>query len=85
MKEFQHVLQSGEGFHSKPASRFVQMVKGLDSAVTVSGNDNVVSADRLAELAALGVHKGERITITFEDHVSDDEVERFKEFAKEYL
>lgn len=85
MKEFQHVLQSGEGFQAKPAIRFVQMVKGLDSAVTVSGNDNVVSADRLAELAALDVHKGERITVTFEDHVSDEDVERFREFAREYL
>lgn len=85
MKEFQHVLRNGSGFHAKTASKFVQMVKGLDSAVTVSKDDNVVSADRLSELASLDAREGERITVTFENHVSDEEVERFREFAEAHL
>lgn len=85
MKEFHHVLRNELGFHAKTASKFVQMVKGLDSAVTVSRAENVVSADRLSELASLDAHKGECITVTFENNVSDEEVERFKEFAEAYL
>ncbi len=85
MKEFHHVLRNERGFHPKTASRFVQMVKGLDSAVTVSWDDNVVSADRLSDLASLDVHKGEQITVTFEDYVSDEEMGRFREFAKQNL
>ena len=85
MKEFHHVLRNELGFHAKTASKFVQMVKGLDSAVTVSRDDNVVSADRLSSLASLAARKGERITVTFENHVSDEEVEKFREFAEEHL
>lgn len=85
MKEFHHVLRNELGFHAKTASKFVQMVKGLDSAVTVSRDDNVVSADRLSDLASLDARKGERITVTFENHVSDEEVEKFREFAEAHL
>lgn len=85
MKEFHHILRNESGFHAKTASKFVQMVKGLDSAVTVSRDDHVVSADRLSELASLDARKGERITVTFENHVSDEEVERFREFAEAHL
>ncbi len=85
MKEFHHVLRNGSGFHAKTASKFVQMVKGLDSAVTVSRDDNVVSADKLTDLVSLDARKGERITVTFENHVTDEEVERFREFAEAHL
>lgn len=85
MKEFQHVLQNKLGLHAKPASEFVQMVKSLDSAVTVSKDGQVVSADKLLSLASLDVHKGDTITITFESDVSDEEVGRFKEFVEQNL
>ena len=85
MKEFQHVLQTKLGLHAKPAGEFVQMVKSLDSAVTVEKGGQVVSADKLLALASLDVHKGDTITITFENDVSDEEVNRFKEFAEKHL
>lgn len=85
MKEFQHVLQNKLGLHAKPASEFVQMAKSLDSAVTVSKGSQVVSADKLLSLASLDAHKGDTITITFESDVSDEEVEKFREFAEKNL
>lgn len=85
MNEFQHVLQNDSGLQAKPASEFVQMVKNLDSAVTVSKDSQVVSADKLLALASLNVHKGDTITVTFEDGVSDEEVNRFREFMEKYL
>lgn len=85
MKEFQHILQNKLGLHAKPASEFVQMVKSLDSAVTVSRGDQVVSADKLLALVSLDVHKGDRITITFENDVQDEEVEKIREFVEKNL
>lgn len=85
MKEFQHILQNKLGLHAKPASEFVQMVKSLDSAVTVSRGDKVVSADKLLALVSLDVHKGDCITISFENDVPDEDVERIRKFVVENL
>ncbi len=85
MKEFQHILQNKLGLHAKPASEFVQMVKSLDSAVTVSRGDKVVSADKLLALVSLDVHKGDCITISFENDVQDEEVEKIRKFVVENL
>ncbi len=85
MKEFHHVLQNRLGLHAKPVSEFVQMVKSLDSAVTVSGGDKVASADKLLALVSLDVHKGDSITVTFENGVRDEEIEKIREFVERHL
>lgn len=85
MKEFHHVLQNRLGLHAKPASEFVQMVKSLDSAVTVSRGDKVASADKLLALVSLDVHKGDSITVTFENDVRDEEIEKIREFVERHL
>ena len=85
MKEFHHVLQNRLGLHAKLASEFVQMVKSLDSAVTVSGGDKVASADKLLSLVSLDVHKGDSITVTFENDVRDEEIEKIREFVERHL
>lgn len=85
MKEFEHILQNKLGFQAKAAGEFVQMVKSLDSAVTVSKDDKVVSADKLLSLVSLDGHKGDAITFTFEDDVREEDVEKIREFIGKYL
>lgn len=82
MLEFQYKIKDDLGFHARPVGQLVELVKGMDTAVTVTKDGKTVSADQLVALMALDVDKGDVITVTLEDDSDEADVEKVKAFLE---
>ena len=83
MTEFQYKISDERGFHARPVGLLVELVKGMDTAVTITKDGNTVSADQLVALMTLNVKKGDVITITLEDDCDEAELEKVKKFVEQ--
>lgn len=67
MTEIQVTITDPCGFHARPAGKLVQLVKEMDSRVTLSTQDGrEVAATRLIAMMSLGIRCGEQITLRVE-------------------
>ena len=83
MTEFQYKISDELGFNGRPVGLLVELVKGMDTAVTITKDGNTVSADQLVALMTLNVKKGDVITITLEDDCDEAELEKVKKFVEQ--
>ena len=65
MKRFEHTIRDSVGIHVRPAMQIVQIAKRFaDTAITVTRGNKSVRANALLRLIALGIHRGDKVTIT---------------------
>ena len=55
-----------EGLHTRPANRFVKIVKNLSCSVTIRKGDKDAPGASLLKIMKLGVVQGDEITVTCE-------------------
>ena len=65
MKRFEHTIQAPTGIHARVAFQIRRIARRFpDTAITVSGEEKTVRADKLLRLLSLGVRGGDRVTVT---------------------
>ena len=65
MKRFAHTIQAPTGIHARVAFQIRRIARRFpDTAITVSGEEKTVRADKLLRLLSLGVRGGDRVTVT---------------------
>ena len=82
MKQFDHVVQSPEGIHARPAMQLAGFAKSLSGKVTVSCGGRTVSAKNLIQLLTLHAGRGAEVTFTVEGPEEIKETERLREFCR---
>ena len=64
MKRFEHTIQAPTGIHARVAFQIRRIARRFpDTAITVSGEEKTVRADKLLRLLSLGVRGGDRVTV----------------------
>lgn len=65
MKRFEHTIQAPTGIHARAAFQIRRIARRFpDTAITVSGAEKTVRADKLLRLLSLGIRSGDRVTVT---------------------
>lgn len=80
MKNFQYKIQDPLGLHVRPAGMLVKKAKEYESIITIVKGNKKAFADKLMDVMALGIKKGEDITVNVEGEDEDLaflEMERF--------
>ena len=63
MKAFTYVITDKAGVHARPAGMIVKEAQKFDSSVTVKADKGCADAKKLMQLMALGVRRGDEITV----------------------
>lgn len=66
------LVENRSGVHARPAVLFVQTAAKFQSNITIKKNDIIVSAKSIINILALGIVRGEEITISAEG--KDEEI-----------
>ena len=66
MKEFKYVVTDNEGIHARPAGLLVKEAAKFASTTTIAKGAKKGDLKRIFGVMALGVKKGEEITVTCE-------------------
>ena len=86
MKQFTYTIKDPIGSHARPAGLLAKAAKGLDSAVTIAGEDGrSAAATRLMALMGLGIKSGERVTVTVEGGDEEASAAAMEQFFRENL
>lgn len=86
MKEFQYTIRDPLGIHARPAGLLAREAKRFDSVCTISGNGR--DARRLTQLMlvmAMGVRKGDTVTIRCEGRDEEEAFTALKTFFEKNL
>lgn len=83
MKSFDYVITDEVGIHARPAGLLVKAVKELGAKVTIAKGDKSAEAQKLMAVMALGVKKGETVTVIVDG--DDAAFEAVKKFFEENL
>ena len=59
-----YVVPFIEGFHARPASQFIQLVKDFPGDVQIELNGKSVNGKSLLHILTLGAKQGGRLTVT---------------------
>ena len=85
MKEFKYVVTDNEGIHARPAGLLVKEAAKFASSTTIAKGAKKGDLKRIFGVMALGVKKGEEITVTCEGADEDKASEALKAFFEETL
>lgn len=85
MKSFQYVVKDELGIHARPAGLLVKEAKNFTSKIMVKSGDKEADATRLMAVMALGVKKGNSVTVTAEGADEDAAIAGIKKFFEAQL
>ena len=85
MKTFDYTITDEVGIHARPAGLLAKKVKEYASKVTIEKGGKSAEAQKLMALMALGVKKGETVTVTVEGDDEETAVSEIETFFKENL
>lgn len=85
MKAFDYVVTDEVGIHARPAGVLAKKVKEFTSKVTITKDGKSAEAQKLMAVMALGVKKGETVTVSVEGDDEDTAVSALEAFFKENL
>ena len=85
MKSFNYVITDEVGIHARPAGLLVKKVKEFGSKVTISKDGKSAEAQKLMAIMALGVKKGDTVTVSIEGEDEDAAATAMETFFKENL
>lgn len=85
MKEFKYIITDSEGIHARPAGELVKVSKEFESNILIRANGKTGDCKRIFTVMALGVKKGQEVTLTFEGTDEEQAFEAVTGFVKEKL
>lgn len=85
MKTFEYVITDPVGIHARPAGMLVKEVKESGVAVTISCNGKSADATKLMSIIAMGIKKGDTVTITVEGAKEEEVATKLKHFLETNL
>lgn len=85
MLNFDYVVKDPIGLHARPATLLVNLVKSLDSAVTVEKEGKTASAAKLLALMGLAITNGDKITVSIEGGNEKESEEKLRDFFEKNL
>lgn len=85
MKEFTYVVKDELGIHARPAGLLAKEAKKYASACTITKNGQTKKLTQLMMIMALGVKKGEAVTIRAEGADEDAAIAGLQAFFEANL
>lgn len=85
MKQFTYVITDEAGIHARPAGLLVKEAAKFASSTTIAKGAKKGDLKRIFGVMALGVKKGEEITVTFEGADEDAAAAALEAFFKANL
>lgn len=85
MKTFDYVITDEIGIHARPAGLLVKETKTCDSKVTISCNGKSADAGKLMAIMAMGVKKGDMVTVNIEGGNEEESAKIMENFFKANL
>jgi len=85
MKTFDYTITDEVGVHARPAGLLVKKVKEFESKVVIRKGEKTAEAQKLMAVMALGIKKGETITVSVEGSDEEFACEHVKVFFEENL
>ena len=85
MKELKYVITDNEGIHARPAGELIKAAKEFACAIRIQANGKTGDCKKIFTVMALGVKKGQEVTITFEGTDEDTACETIGKFMRENL
>lgn len=85
MKTFQYVVKDELGIHARPAGVLAKEAKNFSSKIEIKAGEKAAEATRIMAVMALGVKKGQSVTITAEGADEADAIAAMKKFFEEQL
>ena len=85
MKTFQYVVKDELGIHARPAGVLAKEAKNYSSKIEIKAGEKAAEATRIMAVMALGVKKGQSVTITAEGADEADAIAAMKKFFEEQL
>ncbi|MGN0368012.1 MAG: HPr family phosphocarrier protein [Wujia sp.] len=85
MKSFEYTITDEVGIHARPAGLLAKKVKEYASKVVIEKDGKSAEAQKLMAVMALGVKKGETVTVKVEGDDEDAAVIEMETFFKENL
>ena len=85
MKSFDYVITDEVGIHARPAGMLVKKVKEFSSKITITKGEKSAEAQKLMAIMALGVKKGDTVTVSAEGEDEEAAAAAMETFFKENL
>lgn len=85
MKEFQYVITDNEGIHARPAGELIKAAKEFACDIKIQANGKTGDCKKIFTVMALGVKKGQEITMTFDGEDENAAYEKLSGFLRENL
>lgn len=85
MKEFKYVITDSEGIHARPAGELIKEAKKYACSIKIQANGKVGDCKKIFTVMALGVKKGQEVTLTFEGDDEEQACQAISTFLKENL
>ena len=86
MKQFNYTINDELGIHARPAGLLAKLAKDYgDTVVTITKDGNTIKASQLMKLMALGVKKGNEVTVAAEGPAEDEAIAALQKFFQENL
>ena len=86
MKQFNYTINDELGIHARPAGLLAKLAKEYgETVVTITKDGNTIKASQLMKLMALGVKKGNEVTVAAEGPAEDEAIAALQRFFEENL
>lgn len=85
MRTFAYTIKDEVGIHARPAGELVKTAGGFRSEITLEADGRKASARKLMGLMALGIRKGQQITVTIEGPDEGEAAAALEEFFRARL
>ena len=82
MQKYEHVVQSSEGIHARPAMLLTKFAKNISSKLTISYNGKKADACNIMELFSLRARHGAKVTFMVEGPHEIEDLKSLKDFCE---
>lgn len=85
MKGFNYTICDEVGIHARPAAMLAKEAKKFRSKMTITSGTKKVDLTKLMALMAMGIKKGDKVTIEIEGEDEDEAASYLEDFFKQNL
>lgn len=85
MTSFEYTITDEVGIHARPAGMLVKLAKGFQSEVILASGTKNADAKKLMAVMALGIGKGQTVTVSVNGPDEEEASEKIRGFFKDNL
>lgn len=85
MRTFTYTITDETGIHARPAGELMKTAKGFQSEIMLEANGKRAGAGKLMAVMAMGIRKGQQVTVTIEGPDEDAAAAALEEFFRKNL